>query len=293
MPQEPATLTIWDTTGRFRRRQFDPAGAEANKLLVVDLPATVAEHDRITLQRAAARNGIAEDLVREDPNLDGEPWYDGLGRIERMRIDVAIDDETTTLTCPRDETDNKGELLPSGRAERITVRLDIRRGGTVTTLDLPSDLAIDAGEYEIDIEDAGIVATADSELKIPELQSLLEEIFFSPADDDRADSVDTQRHVFGMAAHVVACEALLEPDRGIEEAIRYAVEQELADLLPEDRGVDIRYRPGDGGESARIEVELQPPATPEPSRSETGQPSIDGRFLPPEGRDDTGSTTPP
>ena len=70
-------------------------------------------------------------------------------------------------------------------------------------------------------------------------------------------------HVFHMAAHIVACDALLDEDDAIEEAIRYAVEQEIGDLLPDEQGVDIRYRPGADGEDSRIDVQLQPPTRPE------------------------------
>ena len=85
---------------------------------------------------------------------------------------------------------------------------------------------------------------------------------FTPSDDEKAESFETQAHVFHLAAHVVACDALLDYDHAIEEAIRYAVEQEIGDLLPDDQGVDIRYRPTADGEEARIEVELRPLAQP-------------------------------
>ena len=263
---ETATLTIWNPTGRSGYREIYPATQKLDELLLVSFlngPDKVADHDHIALQRAAKLNGIADNLLEEYPNLDDEPWYDQLGRIEGMRIDVTIDGETVTLACPRNEKDNDGEILGSRRADRIVVRLDVRRGETVTVLELPADLAIDGDHWGFSLEEAGVLATADSALEVPELQALLEEAFFIPSYEGKADSFETQAHVFHLAAHVVACDALLDYDHAIEEAIRYAVEQEIGDLLPDDRGVDIRYRPGANGEDARIDVQLQPPATPE------------------------------
>ena len=122
-------------------------------------------------------------------------------------------------------------------------------------LELPADLAIDGDQWGFSLEEAGVLATADSGLEVPELQALLEEAFFTPSDEEKADSFETQAHDFHMGAHLVACDALLDYDHAMEEAIRYAVEQKIGDLLPDDRGVDIRYRPGAGGEDARIEVQ--------------------------------------
>ena len=263
---ETAALTIWNPTGRSGYREIAPATQKLDELLLVsfpDSPDAVARHDRITLHRAATLNGIADNLLHEEPSLDAEPWYDQLGRIENMRIDVTIDGETVTLACPRNEKDNDGQILGSRRADRIVVRLDIRRGETVTVLELPADLAIDGDQWGFSLEEAGVLATADSGLEVPELQALLEEAFFTPSDEEKADSFETQAHDFHMGAHIVACDALLDYDHAMEEAIRYAVEQKIGDLLPDDRGVDIRYRPGAGGEDARIEVQLQPPAAPE------------------------------
>ena len=263
---ETATLTIWNPTERTGYREIDPTTQELDELLLVSLPddpGGVARHDRITLHRAATLNKIADNLLEKKPNLDGEPWYDQLARIENMRIDVTIDGETITLRCPRNEKDNDGQILPSRRADRIVVRLDVRRGETVTVLELPADLAIDGDQWGLSLEAAGVVTTADSALEVPELQALLEETFFTPSYDEKEDSVQTQAHVFHMAAHVVACDALLDEDHAIEEAIRYAVEQEIGDLLPDEQGVDIRYRPGDVGEKARIDVQLQPPTQSE------------------------------
>ncbi len=263
---ETATLTIWNPTERTGYREIDPATQRLDELLLVNLPEdmdTVARHDCITLHRAAKLNGIADNLLLESPTLDGEPWHDQLGRIESMRIDVTIDGQTITLACPRDEKDNDGQILGSRRADRIVVRLDVRRGETVTVLELPADLAIDGDQWGFSLEAAGVVTTADSALEVPELQALLEEAFFTPSYDDKEDSVETQMHVFHMAAHIVACDALLDEDDAIEEAIRYAVEQEIGDLLPDEQGVDIRYRPGADGEDSRIDVQLQPPTRPE------------------------------
>ena len=263
---ETAALTIWNPTGRSGYREIDPATQKLDELLLVsfpDGPDAVAKHDRITLHRAATLNGIADNLLHEDPSLDAEPWYDQLGRIEDMRIDVTIDGNTITLACPRNEKDNDGQILWSRRADRIVVRLDVCRGETVTVLELPADLAIDGDQWGFSLEEAGVLATADSGLEVPELQALLEEAFFTPSYEEKDGSFETQAHDFHMGAHVVACDALLDEDHAIEEAIRYAVEQEIGDLLPDDQGVDIRYRPTADGEEARIEVQLRPLAPAE------------------------------
>ena len=145
------------------------------------------------MHRAATLNGIADNLLHEEPSLDAEPWYDQLGRIEDMRIDVTIDGETITLACPRNEKDNDGQILQSRRADRIVVRLDVRRGETVTVLELPSDLAIDGDQWGFSLEEAGVLATADSELEVPELQALLEEAFFTPSDEEKAPTRSRRR----------------------------------------------------------------------------------------------------
>ncbi len=263
---ETAALTLWNPTQRSGCREIDPRAQALDELLLVNLADDmdrVARHDFITLHRAAKLNGIADNLLLESPTLNDEPWYEQLGRIERMRIDVTIDGETITLACPRHEKDNDGLILQSRRADRIVIRLNVRRGQTETVLELPADLAIDGDQWGFSLEEASVVATADSKLEVPELQTLLEEAFFTPSCDEKEDSFQTQAHVFHMAAHVVACEALLDEDQAIEEAIRYAVEQEIGDLLPNEQGVDIRYRPSADGEKAHIDVRLQPPTQPD------------------------------
>ncbi len=266
-----ATLTIWNPTERSGYREIDPATQKLDELLLVSFlhgPEEVAHHDRITLHRAAKLNGIADNLLHENPDLDGEPWYDQLGRIESMRIDVTIDGRTITLACPRNEKDNDGRILGSGRADRIVIRLDVRHGETVTVRELPVDMAIDGDDrWAISLENAGVLTTADSGLDVPELQALLKQAFFTPSYDDKEDSVETQLHVFHMSSHIVTCQALLDEDEAIEEAIRYAVEHEIGDLLPDKQGVDIRYRPGADGEDARIDVQLQPRTRPESTDS--------------------------
>lgn len=241
---------VWQDDDTAAPRERIPVRRNALDL-IVSLEAGVQACDLIALDRAATRPESTVRLFEPDTCLDGEPWYDALGRLTRMWIEYDNGMENYTLTCPRTLIGDIG----NGSPERIKVHYEVLWPDKQKTIGtLRTDFAI-ANEYARSAADAGILVTPDSKLTVDELCALLGHAAFFPREDNDSEwdqALASQKAEFEEVAHAAACELLMDHDQAVEATLRYAVREHLAPLFPKDRRVRIEHDPANADTTISI-----------------------------------------
>ncbi len=243
----PASLRRWRPRSWNREEEvfetFDTTAAIGDPPILVALGGLPENRDRVTLHRAAERNGLAKRLFDPVPLSERTPWHDGLERIVAMRIEYRLDGKTVTLECPRNGVDDYNN---HASVDAITVHAVLQRGNDdndTRTLKLPTDFAV-ADEYESDATTAGVLLGAGSRLDIDELSVLIHDAVFEPGGDENDDSFETQLKDSRENAYYAACDLLLDKTAARDEKLRYSIQHRVAHLIPDRSTVRVVKHPG-------------------------------------------------
>ena len=243
-PWQPPTADVDDWT---RDTTLTPVGHDA---LVVEYDADPPGTQ--PFYRAAQRAGITSKLFEADRRLEGYAWYDALPRLTDVHTRIELDGVTHTAQTlharfrePARNGGPQGDCRPQGRADSITMSLDIGRAdGSRHSIRIPADIVFLDTEYGW-LSDACPVFDSDSNIGADELADLLRLAYFCASDDSDADSYATQRARFDAEALRLALDHVASPDEATRTAIAHAVWQDIHWLMPRDRAVDIAIRGND------------------------------------------------
>ena len=241
---------VWEEDDAGAPRERIPVRRNALDL-IVSLEAGVQACDLTALDRAVTRPESTVRLFKADARLDGEPWYDALGRLTRMWIEYDNGMENYTLTCPRTRIGD----IDNGLPDRIKVHYEVLWPGKQKTIGtLRTDFAI-ANEWTRSAADAGILVTPDSRLTVDEMCALLRHAAFVPREKSHSkcdETVASQKAEFDDVAHRAACELLMNQEQALEASLQYAVREHLARLFPKDRRVRIEHDPANADTTISI-----------------------------------------
>ena len=259
MPTAPAVLCPWRPGIADIDDWRDTPKREPVRPDTLVMAADPETQDQQCLWRAAERAGIAGRLFEADTRLDGYEWYDGLTRVEDVRIDITGGGVTHSLDALRARSGPCADMptapgLPDtlARPDAIHMHLNVvHADGPPETIAVPADLAF-IGEEGTWVEDAQPLVTRDSDLKPAGLCQLLEAAYFSASDDPDADSHETQRRRFREYATHLAIKLLATEDEARKHTIAEAVWREVLWVMPRDREVSIKVAGG------RVAVEFGP-----------------------------------
>jgi len=277
MTEARPTLKRWDPLGITLTERAGPTtvtfeNGPPGSALLVDLdPRMELQRNLATLHRAAKVNGLLDSLFEPNPSCEGQPWYDGLGRIVAMHTEATIGDERTCFAWTEDTGSNEDELhrmltalgsesttheiSEHAVAERIIVRILVRREQE-TQVQLQTDFAV-GSESATRLDEGGIVVARDSRLDVETLKHLIAEAIFEH-DWDANESKETQFRKFMGEAHNVAARLLLNEHEAAAEVIRQAIATHAWHLLPDERAVRIRKKPLGPDGRADVEIAILP-----------------------------------
>ena len=261
---EAATIEPWHPTASARGRRNEPHGrlgaeqAASAGAIILPVWDETEERDIVMLCRAMELNGMGGRLYRENRNLSGEAWYDGLEHIAKMRLEVTGNATRTVVEWPNDAPEDQacqGEQQSwQGPGEKVetmlaVVTLDGPQGRR--EIELPTDFAV-GDPWASEPGKAGITVTRGSTWDVGELADRIRHAMFAPECDDDADSYETQEADFRQAAHQVACRLLLDETRATERIVAYAAEHLPANTLPRNAVTEIET--GETGQPTTVRI---------------------------------------
>ena len=246
-------MSAWDR-GADAAKEIGEGDTDTDGALILRQQDRFEEREMAMLSRAMELNGRAGGLYLENPVLNGQAWYDRLGRVARMRVEVTEKGDTRTMDCPREDLANEQDRWQGAatKVDAIRIVVSINRPAGREEIELPSDLAV-GDPSGTDADDCGIIITRGSNHEVDGLAKAIRYAIFSPNTEDYSDSYETQEAEFRRAAHKVACELLLGT-KAAERIVAYAAAHLLWHTLPENmiteietgrigEQVTVRFRP--------------------------------------------------
>ena len=165
--------------------------------------------------------------------MSGFEWYDGLYRMESLRILYTQDGELQDVrNMRRDLEENPPDAVYPQRPQSITLNLKAtgRRGSRIS-MGLPTDVAFINEDQDYMDDNLPMVAHW-SDISPEDLAQLLVDAFFLPSDDKESDSYDTQEDYHKQASLSLAYELLTSEEEATMARIESAVRRNLLFLIP-------------------------------------------------------------
>ena len=243
-PWEPQTARWDQQRDRSARRPVRPTD------LLMD--AHLDASDEQLLAYALKGTQLRREIHDADTRLEGYEWYDHLGRITRMDIDLVYGAETIRLRRPQ----TKWPRVPATRPKAVRITLAVDRGGRKSNLHLDSDVAfVDTNDHAGCPDGAGIVLTETARIDQTDLEQLVIASFFSPDDGADADSNERQKAEFAEAARDAALRLLATPEQRIKQMVRNGIEDTVRKYVPRHSNATIRIERTARNTSIDIELE--------------------------------------
>ena len=208
--------------------------------------------DEQLLAYALRGTQLRREIHETDTRLEGYEWYDHLGRITRMDIDLVYAAETIRLRRPQ----MKCPRVPTTRPKAVRITLAVDRGGRKSSLHLDSDIAfVDTNDHAGCPDEAGILLTETARIDQTDLEQLVTASFFSPDDSADADSIERQKAEFAEAARDAALRLLAAPEQRVKQMVRNGIEDTVRKYVPRNSNATIRIERTARNTSIDIELE--------------------------------------
>ena len=241
-------------------RPFSPPTAQDNwagldKLEPVkDGAVVIAVNESPLIMQCLSRaldGGAFSHLYQEHAAYEGYRWYDALAKIIEVRWTLIDGDSELVLLDLEGAHASIGGVSFDGltdkdwadwaRPDRIVANLVIEQDGARRSLDIDTDLILIGEGYDAEEVLPIITKTAltDRALDPDDLSTLIVDSYFSPSDDAEANSYQTQRRDYEIAAYARACEVLIGKEAGLIAFIRDHAAEHVRWTCPSDRRVVI------------------------------------------------------
>ena len=265
LPDAAPRLQTWEPEAA-RENHYNPKTTPREYVnqesLIMNMEITAP--DQQGLARAAQLNGVLGRLVEPNRNLTGYDWYDQMTRATDFNI---------TVTDQGDEKDLR-------QLRRLEIQLEDQRPDAITftvqTTDdkgnheeiiLPTDLAFENNEEDYSDENRPLV-TKDSQIHTLALVDLMVEAYFTPSEDQEADSFETQKDEHQENYERTAVKLLSSKNDALKELLVIAADRHLLYELPDGMTATVRMKKG---ETILVTLEEQLEQQPEEEvESETG-----------------------
>ena len=245
LPEAEQKLIKWhpethDYHGAFYTEQVDVV---ASRAVVYSIDQETYEQH--SLFHALENNSEQLTLVFQKTNYEGYQWYNSLQRLEEVKAEFTYGSKKLSLEEVLDDYNNRPDSIELMLAIK-NCKLDTR------TLTLPTDLVLAGEEYCCDLDEAVVILTKDSKIKVEELVEILTMCFFSPCDDSDSDSYDTQAEYFNGEVWALARGLLFSQEEAVQARIQEAVESNIRWLVPSGKRAVIKVR-----KDGEVTVELE------------------------------------
>ena len=194
-------------------------------------------YEQHTLYHVLENNPEQLVLVFKNTNYEGYSWYNSLPRLKEVKAEFTYGSKKLLLE----------ELLDdyNDRPDFIELMLAIKNEeGFFNWLTLPTDLVLAGEEYCCDLDEAVVILTKNSRIKVEELVEVLTLCFFSPSNDRDSDSYDTQAEYFSGEVWSLARSLLLSRKEAVIARIQEAVENNIRWLVPTEQKAVIKIEKG-------------------------------------------------
>ena len=206
------------------------------------------------LARALNNAGFDGKLYEPCSAYEGYDWYDALPRItavswavEKNGADLCFDDpEEDHVTIDGDpyEKPSESDLESYLDADLIKAVVTIERDGEQRTACFDTDIVLFGEGWSPD-EITVFIAKGAKEnggLDPDELSALIVDSYFCPSDDAEANSYQTQRRDYEIAAYARACDVLIGKEAGLIAFIRDHANEHVSWTCPSNRRVVIAIK---------------------------------------------------
>ena len=237
LPEAEQKLIKWhpethDYHGAFYTEQVDVV---ASRAVVYSIDQETYEQH--SLLHALENNSEQQTLVFQKTNYEGYQWYNSLPRLKEVKTEFAYGSKKLSLEEVLDDYND--------RPDSIEVKLVIEhQKAYVVGYTLPTDLVLAGEEYTCDLDEAVVILTKDSKIKVEELVEILTMCFFSPCDDSNSDSYDTQAEYFNGEVWALARGLLFSQEEAVQARIQETVENIISWLVPEGQKAVINVQRG-------------------------------------------------
>jgi len=237
LPEAEQKLIKWhpethDYHGAFYTEQVDVVASSA-----VVYSIDQETYEQHSLFHALENNSEQLTLVFQNTNYEGYQWYNSLPRLKEVKTEFAYGSKKLSLEEVLDDYNH--------RPDSIEVKLVIEHQKAYVVEDtLPTDLVLAGEEYCCDLDEAVVILTKDSKIKVEELVEILTMCFFSPCDDSDSDSYDTQAEYFNGEVWALARGLLFSQEEAVQARIQETVENIISWLVPEGQKAVINVQRG-------------------------------------------------
>jgi hypothetical protein len=223
-----------------------------DRSLIIDLDTDSCGEQQIfwrTFQQAQ----LPYEAIAPHPSYIGYDWYDRLPCLSDLRFEIEQESETIGVEQWYERQFPTGAEVPASSSLSINFRVQqvwaivlITNGSNESQeVRLTCDVFF-LEDYDIcwhEVEGIPIVLSQSAQLSVEDLETLLEDSYFSPSTDSDSDSVYTQREDFCEAAYERAARALLTEEAALQERITMAAERHLKWIVPLNQKLEIRLVP--------------------------------------------------
>lgn len=237
LPEAEQKLIKWhpethDYHGAFYTEQVDVV---ASRAVVYSIDQETYEQH--SLLHALENNSEQQTLVFQKTNYEGYQWYNSLPILKEVKTEFTYGSKKLSLEEVLDDYND--------RPDSIEVKLVIEhQKAYVVGYTLPTDLVLAGEEYTCDLDEAVVILTKDSKIKVEELVEILTMCFFSPCDDSDSDSYDTQAEYFNGEVWALARGLLFSQEEAVQARIQETVENIISWLVPEGQKAVINVQRG-------------------------------------------------
>jgi len=237
LPEAEQKLIKWhpethDYHGAFYTEQVDVV---ASRAVVYSIDQETYEQH--SLLHALENNSEQLTLVFQKTNYEGYQWYNSLPILKEVKTEFTYGSKKLSLEEVLDDYND--------RPDSIEVKLVIEHQKAYVVEDtLPTDLVLAGEEYCCDLDEAVVILTKDSKIKVEELVEILTMCFFSPCDDSDSDSYDTQAEYFNGEVWALARGLLFSQEEAVQARIQETVENIISWLVPEGQKAVINVQRG-------------------------------------------------
>jgi hypothetical protein len=221
--------------------------------------------------RALSDTRFASDILEACPAFEGYAWCDTIGRVTGVLWILAVGEKRLILKDLKGEKASEngedwrafsaGDSELFAKPDTITMRLRIDRGGRIETHDFETDVILIGEGYSP--EEYLVLQsrkTRDARTLPPNaLADLMVHCGFCHSDDAEAESPETQRRNYEIAAYAHAASIPIDKEAGDLAVAREHADASLAWICPRGRRVVIVLVEG------RVAAEFRPRSLEDPA----------------------------
>ena len=203
--------------------------------------AHVSPPEEHALARALRISETPVQLMADEPNLAGYPWYKELEHV----VGIQVYEETAGTRAVLPSVDEDENEPDHGTADRIVCVLRVRTPtGQIETIEIAGDVGFrNSSAANWPEDDIAVVIANESTVTSRELTTMMVEAFFHPNYDRDSESRSTQHELFEQECRIIATTLRVSQQEARKEhltelGVRFARAMHASENVRISRGSD-------------------------------------------------------